>query len=119
MISPGRTFASTATRTVMDAILTMKEPFGVAKIINPNVNNIIEKKKLKEHDAVKKGDITYMPRSVLEKINQNRCLHENIDWDLKDGVEMLDKETISISIECTDCGRLGYGFFDFREIEWK
>jgi len=64
--------------------------------------------------------------TTLDKINQNRCSHENIDWDLKDGVEMLVKEhqahghflTISISIECTDCGKQGHGYFDFREIEW-
>ena len=94
------------------------DPFGVAKMINPRCDDIIEKKKLKEHDDVRKGDITYMPRSVLDKINQNRCTHENIDWDLKDGVEMLDKDTISIDIESTDCGKMGHGYWDFREIEW-
>jgi hypothetical protein len=89
----------------------------IAKLINPNVDDLIEKKKLKLHDDIRNGKTMIIP--TLKRIQQVRCLHENIDWDLKDGVEMLDKETISISIECTDCGKLGYGFFDFREIEWK
>lgn len=58
-------------------------------------------------------------KSILRKIKQVRCSHENLDWDLKDGVEMLDKDIISIDIKCTDCGKNGYGYFDFREIEWK
>ena len=57
-------------------------------------------------------------KSILQKIKEVRCPHENIDWDLK-GVEMLDENTISIEIECTDCGKSGHGYFNFREIEWK
>ena len=60
----------------------MKDPFGIAKIINPNVDDLIEKKKLKEHDDVRSGKIMIIPK---------RCRHIS---------------TITLSngdIECMDC----------------
>jgi hypothetical protein len=39
----------------------MIDPFAIAKMINPNCDDVIEKKKLKEHDEVRKGEVTIFP----------------------------------------------------------
>jgi len=96
----------------------MIDPFAIAKMLGPNVDNVIEKKKLNEHDAVRRGEITYMPKSILQKINQVRCLHENVDHDLSE-VNIHKDLQVSIKIICTDCGREGWDWYEYQEREWK
>jgi len=56
-------------------------------------------------------------RSVLQKIKQVRCLHENIDLDLG-SVEAHDKNLrIAIKVTCTDCGKHGYNWYEYQETE--
>jgi len=96
----------------------MIDPFAIAKMLGPNVDDVIEKKKLNEHDAMRRGEIIYMPKSILQKINQIRCLHENAEMDLKE-VEIHDKFSLSVKITCTDCGREGWDWYEHQEREWK
>jgi hypothetical protein len=52
-------------------------------------------------------------------MSEIECIHETIEYDLKDGVEMHDDGSISISIECEDCHQLGYAWFLPQDLEWR
>jgi len=55
---------------------------------------------------------------ILEKIKQVRCSHKNVYYYLG-SVELYNKLELGIKVTCVDCGKPGWAFFEFQEIEWK
>lgn len=55
---------------------------------------------------------------ILERIKQLRCHHDHIEHDLT-SVEIHEEERISIKIWCSDCGKAGWIWYEYKETEWK